>query len=228
MHTRKRRLLVGSVSSIAWPAVALLVPVGITFAAARVYAEGAPPPEACEAGVVIDCADAASGDPCHTCGSGACACFSGGCTDGGAGFEAVLVCRETFKCADFPNGEDPRCQGKAVGAPCDTAGSWCVRSTINCLPDDGGALLRPDVLVCSPNGSGMSSSSSSSSGGDDDGGVDFVPGPPTVPGSDLPSSEETEDDSGCSTSSNGARLPLLGVPIAIGLLLALRRPRRRR
>ena len=65
MLAPKRRFLVGSVSSLVWPAVTLLVPMGITFAAARVYAEAAPAPESCEAGVVADCADAATGNLCH-------------------------------------------------------------------------------------------------------------------------------------------------------------------
>ncbi|AKU97077.1 hypothetical protein AKJ09_03741 [Labilithrix luteola] len=38
------RSCVAAASSLFWPAVVLVIPVGITFSAARVFAEAAPPP----------------------------------------------------------------------------------------------------------------------------------------------------------------------------------------
>ncbi|MFO0739751.1 MAG: hypothetical protein U0270_27885 [Labilithrix sp.] len=234
MLTRKR-LLVGSVSSIVWPLVTVLIPAGITFAAARVYAEAAPAPESCEAGVVTDCASVAPGSVCHACTTGTCACFDGTCWDAGGGsIVSVKVCRDVPKCESFPDG-DKACQGKAEGAGCSTESPTpepgeCKPSPHTCLPDDGGPVITTSRgLFCYPKATtSSSSSSSSSSSGDNGGSTGFVPGPATVPGSSSSStSGGSSDDSGCATSST-TTIPLFAAPLALGLLFALRRKRQPR
>lgn len=231
MLTRKR-LLVGSVSSLVWPLVTVLIPAGITFAAARVYAEAAPAPESCEAGVVTDCASAAQGSVCHACTTGTCACFDGTCWDAGGGsIVSVKVCRDVPKCESFPDGEKA-CQGKAEGADCSTESPTpepgeCKPSQHTCLPNDGGPVMTTSRGLFCYRKATSSSSSASSSSGDNGGSTGFVPGPATVPGSSSSStSGGSSDDSGCATSST-TTIPLFAAPLALGLLFALRRKRRR-
>jgi MYXO-CTERM domain-containing protein len=206
-----------------WPAVTLLVPMGITFAAARVYAVAAPAPEACDAAVVVECADAAVGAPCHSCTGGSCACFSAMCKNGDTFSDKGNTCRGVAKCESIV--EDPTCQGKKVGDSCprqENTGA-CTTFTTGCLPNDGGAVMLVDRLVCGT--TGATSSSSGDNGGSTSG--TYIPGPPTVPGSSGASTTPaSSDDSGCATSP-GTTLPLLGAPLAIGLLFALRRKKKR-
>jgi MYXO-CTERM domain-containing protein len=205
-----------------WPAVTLLLPLGITFAAARVYAEAAPAPEACDAAAVVECADAAVGSVCHSCSSGTCACFSGGCMSGGTLDPNALACRNIEKCESFK--QDSHC--KAAGDTCmfaeDGAGK-CVAAT--CLPSDGGPAATANFFACAPDDGPRDTSSGDLISGSTSG--TFIPGPPTVPGSSGASSTPaSSDDSGCATSP-GTTLPLLGAPLAIGLLFALRRKKKR-
>jgi MYXO-CTERM domain-containing protein len=226
MLGRKRRFLVGSVSSLVWPAVTLLLPMGITFAAARVYAEAAPAPEACDAAVVVECADASPGGICHSCASGTCACFSAGCKNGDTFNDKGNTCRDIQKCEAYT--QEPACQGKKAGDPCEGAGpsGACTPSSPACLPNDGGAAISANLLVCYPSDSTGGSSSSGANGGSSSG--TYIPGPPTVPGSSGASktAPASSDDSGCATSS-GTTIPLLAAPLALGLLFALRRKKKR-
>jgi MYXO-CTERM domain-containing protein len=225
MLRRHRRLLVGSVSSLVWPAVTLLIPMGITFAAARVYAEGAPSPEACDAGVVIECADAAVGSACTSCAGGSCACYSGLCNNGNTDTNAK-TCRPVSKCENvvvFP------CAGGFEPGGCMTqqGPGTCEKMQVDCLPNDGGLVITGNFETCVPKTSSSSSSGSSGDNGGASSSGTFIPGPDKVPGSSgAANTPASNDDSGCATSSSTSSrtsLPLFAAPIAIGLLLALRR-----
>ena len=224
MLARKRRFLVGSLSSLVWPAVTLLFPLGITFAAARVYAESAAAPKSCDAAAVVECADAALNSVCHSCVTGSCACASAFCSNGPQGTSPNgNTCVPVPKCDDYRS--EPQCEDKAEGTFCQASGAEgkCGGGTSSaCLPNDGGPAIIKNILGCIP----VTSSSSSGDNGGSTSGT-YIPGPPNVPGSSSSStSGGGSDDSGCTTSP-GTTLPLFAAPLAIGLLFALRRKKKR-
>lgn len=216
---RGHRLFVGSLASMFWPAMVLVLPVGITFAAARVYAEAAPAPPSCEAGIVVECADAEAGAGCGACAAPPCACTSDLCT-GGAGpvlHHDTLVCKSYPSCESFEPAVAP-CAGKAENADCTTSAGTagkCATAAPTCVPADGGAITSRPLLGCREL-TGTSSSSTSSSG-------TYVPGPDKVPGSSSSSGSSDDSDSGCAASPATTGLPLAGAPLGLGLLYLLRR-----
>lgn len=232
MAPRKRRWLVGSLSSLVWPAVVVLIPAGITFAAARVYAEGAAPPPKCDQASVTTCAGKTPFAQCASgfYGGGPGVCFASQCVDGGDS-GAALNCLDVQFCKDV---SDQDCRSRTLNADCNDAGGTCKSVTgmmgepqSACYELDAGIGVESVLLKCVPKDGGPSGASSSSSG--DNGGTSgstYVPGPDKVPGSS--SSSGSTDDSGCSTtSSNTSTLPLIAAPLAIGLLFALRKKRKR-
>ena len=214
---RGRRFVVASVSSMVWPAVTVLIPMGITFAAMTVYADVGPAPVACDAGTVIACADGGeAGSPCAECGSATCACRASQCGDPAAATQ-TLVCTSIPACASAPT----VCAGKNSGDTCTTSANApgaCAATKARCLPDAGN-VQEITILDCAPIESTSSGGTSSSSGASGNTG-DFEPGPTKVPGS----SSSGGDDSGCTTTPGSVpTTALFGVPVAIGLLFALRK-----
>lgn len=200
-----------------WPAVTVLIPMGITFAAVKVYADVAPAPVACDAGPVIACADGGeAGAPCGECGSTTCACREAQCGNPTAATEALL-CTSIVACRDAPT----LCNGKNSGDSCTTSTNGpgiCTSTKASCLPDSGN-VQDITILDCVPAASTSSGDISSSSGASGNTG-DFEPGPDKVPGS----SSSGGDDSGCTTTPGSVpTTAVLGVPVAIGLLFALRK-----
>ncbi|MCW5813829.1 MAG: hypothetical protein KIT84_22570 [Labilithrix sp.] len=215
----------------------LLVPMGITFAAARVYAEGGMGPPPCDAGTVSACNGGAPLERCSTCVGSVedCVCASAVCD----GNQPALVCMVATHCEKSPNHRS--CDGKTAGEACTSdVGSGparCVLVPASCyLPDGGAGWAAIDRLRCEPgtptsssSSSSSSSTSSSSSSSSSSGGTPEA-GPPSWTNASTSSSSggsgaPATDDSGCSASPRAASsvLALIGAPLAIGLLLARRR-----
>jgi hypothetical protein len=86
------RSLLAAASSLTWPTVVLLIPMGITFGAVRVHAEaGRPPPPACTEPRVTACTDAGAMQACDCGGGFDCACTPKPCS-GTTGEREALVC----------------------------------------------------------------------------------------------------------------------------------------
>ncbi len=199
-----KRSFIAAASSLLWPAVILAIPMGITFGAARVYAESSPEasigtPE-CTDSKVTACADAGAMQACD-CGVYECACIEKRCSTGSSLGEALICEHVSPLCANYALAE---CEGKAPGDPCaqsDNMGNpgvkgACASPSTGCYEkNDAGIYERTARLACIP----------SSSLKDD---VATAPGCSTNPGA-----------LGTST--------LLAIPLGLGLALARRRKRRR-
>ncbi|MBX3203558.1 MAG: hypothetical protein KF764_00755 [Labilithrix sp.] len=185
--------------------------MGITFSAARVYAEsGSPPPPACTDSTVTACADASAMQACD-CGDGFdCACAPKQCS-GASGATEALVCQQVVtSCSAYAVAP---CEGKAPGAACvqtDTAGKpgasgTCSVLSSGCLVKNAaGFYENTNPLACTVGVSGSDASTTPSSPKDGDG------------------------DSGCSMPPGAlGDSTLLAVPFGLGLVFALRRKRRR-
>ena len=204
----KKRYIVASASSVFWPAVVFVIPMGLTFASARVYAESgvAPPPE-CTSASVTACADAAAQQACE-CGGGDCACITSRCV-GAAGAIDSLECKAVTTCSAYAVAD---CKGKTAGASCvqvsSSGGSGptgtCVVLANGCLEKgDAGFYETAQPLACDAPLNGA------------DGGA-------------TNGADGTGGDSGCAlTPGADAPFALFAAPVAIGLLLTRRRRRRR-
>lgn len=210
---RVTRSLLAAASSLIWPTVVLAIPMGITFGAARVYAEaGKAPPPACTESIVTACADAGAMHACDCGASSACACTPEQCV-AASGVTEALVCKPVLTaCSAYAVAP---CEGKAADAACvqtDTAGKTVASGTCRVLPNgclvknDGGVYETSSPLACAAalDGTGASTTTPATKSDDADGG------------------------SGCSMPPGaiGSSTPL-AMPLAMGLAAALRRRRRR-
>ena len=252
-------MVVGSLSSLVWPAIVVLIPAGITFAAARVYAEGSPPPLACDAPPILACADAGERALCSPgrYNSLPGVCLGVFCGDGGGPSDFIRRgCYDVQFCKDVSAAS---CVGKREGASCGTGGTCTghlphaecydivadagVNNIIlDCVVDAGDASVDPNGC---PDLRGDTCQSKTNNGGDPcvyDGGPGHcaesacrqicVPGAVGLdPGAaaDAGPAATSPEDSGCASSPGSASgtAALLGVPFAVGLLLAVRRRKRR-
>lgn len=204
------RSILAAVSSIIWPAVVVVIPMGITFSAARVYAEsGVAPPPACTDSKVTACADAGAMQTCECAKGFECACTPKQCSATSGGVSEALVCESLTTCSGYSIAP---CAGKAAGASCaqtDTAGTATGPGTCGILSNGcfaknpAGAYETTFPLACAADAKD-SGASNAPSGGTDDSGCSMTPG--------------TTGDS-----------TLVGIPLGLGLALALacRRKRRR-
>jgi MYXO-CTERM domain-containing protein len=209
------RYALACASSAVWPAIVFMIPVGLTFTAARVYAEaGVAPPPACSSQEVATCADAAAQQACD-CGNGNgdCACVSGRCL-GNAGTVDTLTCKAILTCRQYELGP---CTGKADGEPCTQTASnggpgpsgSCIALTNGCLEkQEDGLYHSAHPLACNaPVDAGTPNASDRTA----------------QPGSDLPAGKD-----GCNVAM-GASDPsaLFAAPLGLGLGILLTRRRRR-
>jgi len=228
----KRRFLIGrlgiaTTSAIVYPALVLTVAAGITFTAARVYAESAPA-YACDSGPVLACSGKELGSPCEfpTGSSNACqtsfslgercgADDAGADADAGAGvgsgsFNATLACLEFLSC---DAGEFTPCDGKGEGAPCTIGNNrqgTCATRGCSVLGSNQKYVSTTNLGCVEKTGSGSTS-----------GAVTTRPSDPNPNGA-APASK---DDGGCSTT--GTDTGLLSSIGVSALALVLWRIRKR-
>lgn len=214
-----RRVLVGALSAIAWPAVVVCIPAGIVFFSTRVLAESAAPPreEPCDASTFTACRDAAALSYCSSaeCTGPECACIEGQRCAGST--LPVQACLAATTCASR-SALRAACDGIPTGSPCTPPGAAAPSRTCmleRCLlPDDGGFFESTAEVVCS----GYASLPPSTP----DSGTDASASPSSSEAS------EARDSGGCAASSGtaGGAALLLGLPLAMSTLLARRRRRR--
>lgn len=206
---RAGRSLLAVTSSLVWPAAVVAIPLGITFSAARVFAEaGVAPPPLCTDAKVTACADAGPMQACTCAAGGACACTSARCSSG-SGVNDALVCEPVASSCSTYSLEP--CAGKEPGASCEqtdtgdsrVASGTCETLSTGCLElNDAGVYQTTNPLACRAT----------------------LRGPDAGPAA----SDDASADSGCSTSARArGGATLLAIPIALGLALASRRRRRR-
>lgn len=213
---RIARSLVAVASSLLWPTVVVAIPVGITFSAARVYAEsGVAPPPSCSGSTATICAGRDDMQACD-CGKGIdCACTESSCSTN-SGVSTALMCQPVASCRRLSVAP---CEGKAVGEACtqtDTLGApgpsgTCEEISGGCLAEnDAGFFVPTFPLACNaPVGAGSSGGTSGATP------------------SEGSSATAPEASSGCSMTSRDAGTSLLfALPVGLGLAFAYRRKRR--
>lgn len=231
---RASRVVIAATSAVGWPFSLLVVAAGITFTAARVYAEAAMPPISCEHESVTSCEGMPEWQAC-ACPFAACACASSLCAeDAGDSGDPFPPTRGAKTCQQIMTCEDSRftsCEGKSVGASCDSPAPGpqpfggpvpgkpgvgkCVQRARACFAPDGGGYSIVDRLDCEEIDEREIGSDAGSS-------TDASPsGAPT----NTPSSS---GGNGCATSSAQSHdaIALAGAPFALALV-AWRLRRRR-
>lgn len=142
---RNSRSLIAAASALLWPTV-ILVPLGITFGAPRVYAESAPAfdaaPPKCTEQVFARCADASPMQACE-CSGLACACTTRQCVGGSA--PSALACGSIATCSSLLI---DACAGKAKGTSClltldRLSAEGTCEGLDTCLSEDDAGLYTP-------------------------------------------------------------------------------------
>lgn len=220
---RLTRFAVTASSFAFWPSI-VAISAGITFGAARVYAEaGMPGPRHCTEREFTACADAGHMQACQVEGyegEFACAPSATGCISDDSPGEpkSALACSGVSTCNAIEALLKEACERKSVGSSCElpeASRDWYGWTTGRCAEapcrskNDAGFYEESSQLACSPPAT-------------DDGTKDDDSEPQINPTNDA------AKDSGCATTPGmipGAAL--FAVPLGLGLILAYRRKQRR-